>query len=65
MSDMKSKTLAILITGLILIISYAISVAHDLKEGFSIVCFTLLAFILIYGVFASMYELIKITRDEE
>jgi len=61
---MKSKPLAILITFIIMVIIYAISVAHNLEEGLGIVCLISLGIILIYGVFASMHELIKITRDE-
>ena len=61
---MKSKTLAVIITGFILLISSAIVLAHNLEEVVGIVCLISLGIILIYGVFASMHELIKITRDE-
>jgi len=62
---MKSKPLAILITFIIMVIVYAIVVAHDVKEAIGIICMIGLGAILIYGVLASMHELIKITRDEE
>ena len=62
---MKSKTLAILITGLIMLISYAISVAHDLEEGFAIVCGIAGAAIMYYVMFYLTHEVIKITRDED
>lgn len=62
---MKSKPLAILITFIIMVIVYAIVVAHDVKEAIGIICMIGLGAILCYGMFASIHELIKITRDEE
>lgn len=61
---MKSKNLALLITALFILITFAIVVAHTLEEGVAIVCLVSLAFILFYGAFASIHELIKLTRDE-
>ena len=61
---MKSKTLAVIITGFILLLSSAIVLADNLEEVVSLVCLVSSGVFLIYGVFASMHELIKITRDE-
>jgi hypothetical protein len=48
-----------------MVIVYAIVVAHDVKEAIGIICMIGLGAILCYGMFASIHELIKITRDEE
>ena len=65
MKNMKSKTLALIITGLILLLSYATSVAHDLEEGFAIVCGIAGAVIMYYVMFYLTHEIIKIIRDED
>jgi hypothetical protein len=62
---MRSKNLALLITALFILITFAIVVAHTLEEGVAIVCLVSLAFILFYGLLSSMHELIKLIKDEE
>jgi uncharacterized membrane protein YccC len=62
---MTNKKLALIITCVILVIAYAIVVAHNIKEAVAIVCLISLGAILFYGVLSSMHELIKIIRDEE
>ena len=62
---MKNKNLALLLTALLILIAFAIVVAHTLEEGVAIVCLVSLAFILFYGLLSSMHELIKLIKDEE
>jgi len=62
---MKSKNLALLLTALLILIVFAIVVAHTIEEGVAIVCLASLAFIIFYGLLSSMHELIKLTRDEQ
>ena len=61
---MRSTKLAFIITCAILVIAYAISVAHDSKEVVGIICMFGLGYILCNGLYYSIYELIKLIRDE-
>jgi hypothetical protein len=62
---MKSKNLALLLTALFILITFAIVYAHTLEEGVAIVCIVLLSYIIISGLYYSVYDIIKIIRKEE
>jgi hypothetical protein len=62
---MKSKNLALLLTALFILITFAIVYAHTLEEGVAIVCIVLLSYITISGLYYSVYDIIKIIRKEE
>jgi uncharacterized membrane protein YjfL (UPF0719 family) len=61
---MKSKNLAIILTGFVLIISYAIAVSHSLTELAGIVLILLWASFVIYALYYIIHDLIKLIRDE-
>ena len=61
---MKSKNLALLLTALFILIAFAIVVAHTLEEGVAIVGIVLLSYITTSGLYYSVYDIIKMIRNE-
>lgn len=62
---MKSETLAMFIIGLMTLIAYAVSVAHDMTEGIAIVCSISLTSIIYYGLYFVILVVIKDIRNED
>ena len=60
---MKSKNLAPLITVLFLIVAVIVT-APSFVEGVAFICVTLLGYILINGLYYSIFEIIKMIRNE-
>ena len=61
---MKSETLAIIIIGLMTLMAYAVSVAHDITEGIALVCALSLTAIIYYGLYFVILIVIKDIRNE-